>query len=310
MTHSVSAEAAIDSPASNTGNNQQDYLFISRSVDFLMLGGLSILIWFPIYFLQDDISLVNSFALAIPGVALPLAYWINYPHFMASYKLAYLQGKGFISDNWFQLIFVPAALIILIFVSFNNWSSSVADNRFVIFFNLLFETLGLKTRVGLYPNLGSEILGSLILLLYFTVGWHYSKQTFGCMMVYAKLDNYRLGILERNIIRYALLSTWWVGWLYSNCSEGSYPFYGLEVHRLNLPYVWFQASYVITSALFIATAGIFLRNYIRSGKAPSVNFLVPMVALLIWHIPLFTNLNSFISWRSFIPFNIFLLSQK
>ena len=289
MTNAVSVEAVIDTSIDTPGSaeeNRRDYLFISRPVDFLMLGGLSILVWFPVYFLQDSVGVAKSFTLAIPALALSLAYWVNYPHFMASYKLAYMQGKGFIVSNWFQLIFVPIALIVAVLISLNYWSSSTSDSRLVFFFNALFEFFGLKTRLGLYPNLGSEMLGALILLMYFTVGWHYSKQTFGCMMVYAKLDNYRLGNIERNILRYALLSTWWVTWLYVNCSEGTYPFYGLTVYRLNLPYVWFQASYVIVGLMFVTVALIFIRIYVRENRLPSINFLIPLFALLLWHIPL------------------------
>jgi len=284
MANDVSAEAVIDAPAQAEGS-RRNYLFISRPIDFLMLGGLSILVWIPVYFLKDSIGLAGSFTLAIPAAALSLAYWVNYPHFMAS-KLAYMQGKDFIVSNWFQLIFVPIALIFVVLISFNFWSSSLSGSRLVFFFNTLFEFFGLKTRIGLYPNLGSEILGALLLLMYFTVGWHYSKQTFGCMMVYAKLDNYRLGNIERNILRYALLSTWWVTWLYVNCSEGTYPFYGLTVYRLNLPYVWFQASYIIVSLMFVTVSLIFVRIYVREKKLPSINFLIPLFALLLWHIPL------------------------
>lgn len=288
MTNTASAELAIDaSTADEEGPN--DYLFISRFVDFLMLGGLSIVIWIPVYFLQDSYDPAKSLALAIPAIALPLAYWVNYPHFMASYKLAYTQGKPFIVDNWFQLMFVPAALIAIILVSFNFWSSSIADSGVINFFNTIFSSVGLKTRLGLYPNLGAEILGAFVLFMYFTVGWHYSKQAFGCMMVYAKIDNYRMSNIERNVLRYALLSTWWVTWMYINCSEGSYPYYGLQIYRLNLPYIWFQTSYIIVGLMFIAVAVTFIRIYFRDGKLPSANFLVPMISLLIWHIPLFSN---------------------
>lgn len=289
MTNSVSSEAIANKAQPSPQVNQRDYLFISRMADFWMLGGLSILIWIPVYFLQDKIGLAKSLALTIPTVSLTLAYLVNYPHFMASYKLAYMQGKDFIVSNWFQLLFVPSALIVTILISFNFWSSSITDSGFVVFVNGLFEAVGLRTRLGLYPNLGSEILGLLVVLLYFTVGWHYSKQTFGCMMVYAKLDNYRMGNIERNVLRYGLLSTWWVTWLYSNCSQGTYPFYGLNVFRLDLPYIWFQASYVIVSLMFFSVAITFIRIYNRDKKLPSINFLVPMFALLIWHIPLFGN---------------------
>jgi uncharacterized membrane protein YhdT len=284
MTQPVSVETSTTS-----GTKHQDFLLVSRFMDFLLLGGLSILIWIPVYFLQDTINQANLLATGLAAMALSLAYWVNFPHFMASYKLAYTQGNEFITRTWFQLIFVPIALVIALSISFNFWSASITNSGFVLFINGTFEFLGLNTRIGQHPSFGPEILGLLVMLMFFTVGWHYSKQAFGCMMVYAKIDNYRMSIIERNIIRYALLSTWWVTWLYSNCSEGTYPFYGLEIYRFNLPYVWFQASYVIVSLMFLAVIAIFVRIYLREKKLPSVNFLVPMAALLIWHIPLFGN---------------------
>ena len=286
--NSVSIETTIDA-SMPVEEDRQDYLLVSRFMDFLLLGGFSIVLWIPVYFLQDSISQAKLLALAIPALAYTLGYWVNFPHFMASYKLAYTQGTNFIISNWFQLILVPIALIVTVLISFIFWSASISDSSLILFINNIFESVGLKTRLGLYPNLGSEILGILIMLLFFTVGWHYSKQAFGCMMVYAKLDNYRMSNIERNVMRYALLSTWWVTWLYSNCSEGTYDFYGLNVHRLNLPYVWFQASYVIVSLMFLTVAATFFRIYVRDKQAPSINFLVPMIALLIWHIPLFSD---------------------
>jgi len=289
MTAKSSETESSDKELSNTKKASRNYLFVSRSLDFWMLGGLSILIWIPVYFLQDSISLAKSLTLTLPAISMQLAILVNFPHFMASYKLAYMQGKGFVRANWFQLIFVPAAMFLVFLLSFMFWSSSITNSGFVSFFNSLFAAVGLKTKIGQYPNLGSEMLGVMVVLLYFTVGWHYSKQTFGCMMVYAKLDNYRMGNIERNVLRYGLLSTWWVSWLYSNCSEGTYPFYGLNVYRLNLPYVWLQASYIIVSLMFAAVAVTFIRIYIQEKKLPSFNFLVPMFALLIWHIPLLGN---------------------
>jgi len=272
-----------------TGTQAQPYLFLSRIADFWFLGGLSIAIWIPVYFMQNQFPLIRSISTGLPGLAFTLAYWINYPHFMASYKLAYTQGNGFIQQNWFQLILVPILLISAMVIGYSFWNTDIRHSSFVLTANEMFAAMGLNTRIGLYPDLGSEILGALILLLFFTVGWHYAKQTFGCMMVYAKLDNYRLSTLERNTIRYALLSTWWVSWLYSNCSVGSYSFYDLKIHRLGLPPFLFELSYVVTSVLFAGVGFILFRKYLRQRQMPSWNFMIPMLALLIWHIPLLGN---------------------
>lgn len=285
---------SVSSPNINTAPALQTSLTGSRALDFLMLGGLALMVWFPLYFMQNNFSLAKSLGLALPGISIALGYWVNYPHFMASYKLAYTQGGGFVTQNWFQLILVPIALLLFIAISFVFWDASIKDSALVLFFNSIFETLGLNTRFGLYPNLSSEFLGNMVLFMYFTVGWHYSKQTFGCMMVYAKLDGYRLTNLHRNLIRYGLLSTWWLTWLYSNCSEGTYPFYDLTIYRLNLPYIWFQIAYVIVGGMFAVILLLFAYNYGKHNQLPSWNFLIPMIALLIWHVPLFENPEYFV----------------
>lgn len=277
--------------ADNTDNNSpsQTCLFGSRMLDFWLIGGLAIVLWIPLFFLQEQSDIFKSLGAGVVAYAFYLAYFVNYPHFMASYKLAYTQGTDFVTANWFQLILVPLGLIGAILLGYIFWSASIKDSALIQGINSLFAGLGLKTRAGLYPNLGSEILGMSIVFMFFTVGWHYSKQTFGCMMVYAKLDGYRLNNIERNLIRYGLLSTWWLTWLYSNCSEGTYPFYNLTIHRLALPYVWFQIAYVITGLLFTGIVGMMIYKYVREQQLPSMNFLVPMIALLTWHIPLFGN---------------------
>jgi len=265
---------------------QKAFLFGSRGLDFLLIGGLSLILWIPIYFLQGTFDGLEKAVLALPGIAFVLAYWVNYPHFMASYKLAYFQDKQFILSNWFQLIAVPALLLLCIILGLIFYHSPIRDSGVIASFNALFDTLGLRTRFGQHPNLGAELLGHLIVLMYFTVGWHYAKQTFGCMMVYAKLDNYPLTNLERNLIRYSLLSTWWLTWLYSNCAPGSYPFYNLTIYRLDLPYIWFQASYVLVALMFATLITLLSYKYVSQQVKPSWNFLIPMIALLTWHIPL------------------------
>ncbi len=258
----------------------------SRMLDFMLMGGGAVLLWFPLYFFQTQMTWVQSLGLALPAFAFFMGYIGNYPHFMASYKLAYTQGTSFVLQNGFQLIVVPLILMLLMGLSYFFGDISIQNNGVVLFLNKILDNVGLKTRIGIYPNLRAEILGLIIVFMYFTVGWHYAKQTFGCMMVYAKMDNYILKPIERLLLRYALLSTWWVTWLYSNCSEGTYPFFNLTIHRLSLPYRWFQTSYVLVGILFVLLISMFVVKFIRERQVPSLNFLIPMATLLIWHIPL------------------------
>jgi hypothetical protein len=49
----------------------------------------------------------------------------------------------------------------------------------------------------------------------FTVGWHYTKQVFGCMMVYCASTG-KVFPRQRTITKYALLSIWWLNFAQGN----------------------------------------------------------------------------------------------
>ena len=75
--------------------------------------------------------------------------------------------------------------------------------------------------------------------MFFTVGWHYTKQAFGCMMVYASFDGYRFTIAQRNLVKWNLLEplvAQFRGWqLGARCrltfSDFRYYSFDLPVHR-------------------------------------------------------------------------------
>src|SRR3989338_7892267 len=88
----------------------KNYLMFSRSVDFLMMGGFGIALWVPLYFYGGMLSKSASLGVILPTLAMYLAIIVNHPHFMASYKLAYTQGRDFVTRNYFQLLLVPLLL--------------------------------------------------------------------------------------------------------------------------------------------------------------------------------------------------------
>lgn len=261
------------------------YLIGNRWIDFALMGGVAILIWILFISLSIDAKQNLTRLGLIATLSFYLAYFINYPHFMVSYKLAYLQGEHFIRSHFFQLIIVPAILSILFLFSIFFWNLKINDSTLILYANSIFSVLGINNFFGKYIYLGPEVLGNLVQLMYFTVGWHYSKQAFGCMMVYARFDKYILSTWQRNIIRYGLLSSWWYTWINSNASVGTYDFYELHIHRLGLPHVFLDLTKSITICFNIFILLVLIYNYIKNNKKPTLNFLVPWIALLIWHYP-------------------------
>ncbi|PYR65102.1 MAG: hypothetical protein DMF88_21055, partial [Acidobacteria bacterium] len=114
-----------------------------------------------------------------------LSLLINYPHFLISYKLAYSRGRAFVTAHWWQLLVVPAALIATFAFAYAYYSTPVS--QLPIFSMLSSDLRGLGTNAQAFsgPRLGDLLFGLTFNVMIFTVGWHYTKQVFGCMMVYA-----------------------------------------------------------------------------------------------------------------------------
>ncbi len=274
--------------------NKQNYLLGSRTLDFFLLGGLSLFIWIPLYFFVGSSFEFSNLGLSKPVLIVIIGYVINYPHFMASYKLAYGQGLSFVVKYRFQLIVVPVLMLFLLLVSSIFWSEPSSQASVGHIINDLFLVLKLPLHFPIYQDLGTEILAYLVMFMFFTVGWHYSKQAFGCMMVYAKLDDYPLNLWQRYIIRYALLSIWWISWLHENALPGSWSFFGLSIYRLHIPHFWVMVGYVTSSLLFLGVALVIIDVYLKKHMLPSWNFMIPMITALIWQIPILVQPQFFI----------------
>lgn len=237
---------------------------VSRSLDFWLLGGGSILIYLFMILGSEFRGLYgvsNQFGnLAVTMATMSLL--INYPHFLASYRLAYGRGKQFILKHWFQTIVMPCLMLNFLIIAY--WFVNEPGHK---------ETCEL-------------MLGAGINFMYFTVGWHYSKQAFGCTMVYAAYDRYPLNRIQRESIRYSLLSMWWYNYAYNNLNPSGV-FWSLK-------YTTWQVSfrfYHLTQAIFFLLLAWTLYRVVycnwKAGQRPSPTLLVPYLAVLVWFAPCF-----------------------
>src|SRR5262245_47204806 len=153
----------------------------------------------------------NAFA-----ISNTVALFVNYPHFMASYALAYRKGWRFIREHWLQLVLVPVLLVAVLTWAYFLFQSPTSASPAIAAANGFFEKMGLRTRVGLSASLGSEVLGLAVTAMYLTVGWHYTKQVYGCMMVYASFDAYPLTMPQRSLLKWNLFGIWFLSFTYYN----------------------------------------------------------------------------------------------
>jgi len=273
----------------------------TRAVDFWLLGGASIVLWLLMVVLEDggrenwaiDHHFVNL--LAVSG---SLALVANYPHFMASYRLAYAQGSDFVLRHWFQLIFVPVCLLMALVYAFNSFDSPTPSGAWPVL-NEVLLSMGLETQIGLAPTMGKEVMSLLIQFMFFTVGWHYAKQTYGCMRVMAQFDGYTLSADQWKLVKGALFSVWFCSFAWANTGDVQRDMDGLGYVTLGLP-GWVNIIAMI--AFVYLTTSVILMFRARkkaTGSWPSVNTLVAPVAFVLWWLPLLVQIEFYL-W--IVPF--------
>src|ERR1700748_1021551 len=86
----------------------------TRFVDFWLLGGASLLVWFVMFAVQGfrGAWAIDQHFKNLTYTTASLSLLVNYPHFLISYKLAYTRGRAFILMHWWQLIAVPILLVV------------------------------------------------------------------------------------------------------------------------------------------------------------------------------------------------------
>jgi hypothetical protein len=223
--------------------------------------------------------------LAVTTISLSLL--VNHPHFLISYKLAYSRGLGFVRVHWWQLAAVPALLIALFATAYAAFTAP-ADGV-LPFMPAIARTLGgwgAQTAALTTSQLGDLVFTMLFNLMFFTVGWHYTKQAFGCMMLYAHFDGYKLSPRQRGLIKWNLLGVGWLNLAYGSQHSGAlsfshYSYYSLDVPDVLLP---LSACFLVVSGVLVFWM-VFCRNYIEGGQLPTLNLLVPFVAMYVWWMP-------------------------
>jgi len=181
-------------------------------------------------------------------------------------------------------------------LAYLKFDTQISELPWIISANHLFERAGLEFRLGTLANLGTEILSLSVFLMNITVGWHYSKQVFGCVMVYAHYDKYVMTSVQRALIKASLFSVAFFNFFYlaiyapeynSNSLAKTY-FFNIPLIPLGLPKFLIPLSAVMSVLLAVSVLyRVFWANYRTNGVKPSWNLVVPWVAFYVWWIPFF-----------------------
>ena len=155
---------------------------ISPVVDFLLVGGLSLIVFVPLLLSgRTDLVIIGAGAQAM------IAGLINMPHFMASYRIVYRDRASIMKHKWAS-IYVPAILIGYI-------------------------------ALALIQSENSQVLVIVLITVSSTyLAWHYTGQVWGMMASFAFLEGVSFQKDERLLIRTGLriLLAWHVSWFFYN----------------------------------------------------------------------------------------------
>jgi hypothetical protein len=215
-----------------------------------------------------------------------LSLLVNYPHFLISYKLAYSRGRSFVVGHRWQLVVVPLLMAIVFAVAYFNFDVPVGRLPGVASVSSALAPWGGNARVVSGPRLGDLLFTGLFNVMILTVGWHYTKQVFGCMMVYAYFDEYAFTRRQRDLTKGALFSIWGMNFVHANLVGAGNTFSQFTYYSFDLPDIAGPAAELMVGAGFLLVVyKVFYANYRRGGQRPSLNLLVPFVALYIWWLP-------------------------
>jgi hypothetical protein len=281
-----------------SGRDVQSQAVSTRFADLWLLGGASILLWAVMAVgsrFRESAESIDLHFFQMAAFFSLMSIFCNHPHFMISYRFGYGRGVKFVGQHWFKLLVLPLGLIALYAVAYAKFNAQISDLPLVVFANHIFEKTGWAFRLGKLDNLGIETLSLSVLLMNLTVGWHYSKQVFGCIMVYSRYDRYPLTPLKRNLLKANLFGIAFLNFFYLTLHRPDYNadplaksyFFNIPMIDLGLPSLLLPLSAAFVG---LSTAAvlffIFYANFKKHRVWPSANLIVPWIAFHIWWIPI------------------------
>jgi hypothetical protein len=185
-------------------------------VDFLCLGGASLAILPLMYFSPA------SAHPALLGFSFIVADFINHPHFAHSYQIFY---RGYASK-----------------VSGTNLNRSMQIRYLIAGIILPLAMIAFFAVALLQPT--ATMLGYGANLMLFLVGWHYTKQGYGMLIVNSVFRKKFFSDKEKDLFRYNAYTCWWLYWLFANEQVFERNLWGLSYYSFDIPDVVLFAALV------------------------------------------------------------------
>lgn len=224
-------------------------------IDFLCLGGGSLMLFIPLSFLD-----VETFEPMVAATILFLAHFINSPHFAHSYQIFY---RNF-AEKAFGQAYRPQLRVRYIIAGI------IAPLALITFF------------VIAAASDSARVLGFGFNVMLFLVGWHYVKQGYGMMIVDSVLKKNFFSARDKTILIVNSYLCWLSSWALLNNAVSQRDLFGLIAYSIPVPEIALTAVGLTTAASSALSLMVILRRW-RSGKPFPVNGAVAyFVTLYVW----------------------------
>ncbi len=256
--------ATVESVRAASALEPKQRSLISPWMDFWLLGGASIAFCMLFAIAEPLRGIAPSFEamlLEIGAASFLLSFVVNFPHFIASYRLAYTREPGFVTNHRLELVAVPVALA----------STGVIG----------IVTAVSDTDVAFLGSMG--LLAAMAVAMFVTVGWHYVKQIYGCVRVAASFDKYSMPSWQMSVLRYGLFPLWIRALIV--VGDATRQFENLDYEWLSSPQLLRDVANVGVAVGAVAIIGAFLGNHRLTGQTPSMRMIVPILAIYVWWVP-------------------------
>ncbi len=232
--------------------------FVNPVVDFIFIGGSSFVLFACLLLFYTDVRTPT-----VVTTAVVLSWIINWPHFsMSTYRLYQSQA------NTRQY---PVTAFVIPFV-----------------------ILGGVVLCYSFPDLVAPYFVKLFILW---SPYHFSGQTIGITFIYCMRSGIKLTTLERRLIMWFVLGTYFVSTIRAETSREGFNFYGVQYPSMQIPY-WMSkyAEYAMWAIVAAFVAWIIYWSY-RNKKILPWIVILPAATQYLW----FMQTVYMPSFQEFVP---------
>lgn len=241
-------------------------------IEFLVVGGATFL-FIPIGWLLRAVLGLDFAVYYVSFAAFYAAWVINDPHFAVTYLLFYRNVRGRVLGN----VLPPLERARYVAVGF------VAP---VLLAAWAVTALAIRS---------APMLGYLIQLMFFLVGWHYVKQGFGVLMVLSARRGFRFLPRERWAFLVHCFAAWAYAW--SSPADAGSPVEEHGVVYFTLPHGVLQerVTFVVFLASMFVLGAVICARVLRDRRWPPV---LPILAFLVtlWHWTVYSGIDPILAY--------------